>query len=407
MAWGVRARMTNPIIVDPVRDRENHLVNLVRLVSALLVAVGHARWAMLVDYDAAPQGFLQTLLFAVTSLGKQAVVVFFVLSGYWVGGTVLRHLRRESFTPTAYLSDRWVRLSLVLFPAILLTWVLDVAGGQLFPAADVYNGHTLNQPGVEPGYGRHDAATFVGNLFYVQGLLVPAFGTNNSLWSIGYEFWMYVIGAAIIVAARRRTAVTVTLAAGLFALGGMLGTALWWYLPTWLVGAAVAAVEPLILKRAAMRPALVAPARLVAVLATLATALIARSLSAGLNWVGVYGVAAISAVLIATLIARPQTTSEKKWFSWASVFAASCYSLYAIHAPILVFVVALLGLQTDSRLAADAGGWLALAALSIFLVICGWVFAQATERHTGAVRDWLRAQLANRAAATRARGDAM
>ena len=72
-------------------DDRNLWLDLIRGCSALLVCLSHLRNAMFVDYSALVHPNMAIKVFyAVTSFGHQAVMVFFVLSGYFVGGAVLR-----------------------------------------------------------------------------------------------------------------------------------------------------------------------------------------------------------------------------------------------------------------------------------------------------------------------------
>ena len=119
------------------RTSENRIINLVRAVAALLVVVGHVRVLLFQDYASAPHSAPMALLYAMTSLGPSAVIVFFVLSGYWVGGGALGKLRRGTFTWRGYASSRLTRLWLVLVPALILTWLVDHLRLLLRPAAAV------------------------------------------------------------------------------------------------------------------------------------------------------------------------------------------------------------------------------------------------------------------------------
>lgn len=69
------------------REERNLWLDLIRGSSALLVCLGHLRNAMLVDYSTLVHPNIAIKAFyALTSFGHQAVMVFFVLSGYFVGG---------------------------------------------------------------------------------------------------------------------------------------------------------------------------------------------------------------------------------------------------------------------------------------------------------------------------------
>jgi peptidoglycan/LPS O-acetylase OafA/YrhL len=65
-------------------------LNFSRWSAALLVLVNHARHLILVDLEEVKQQtlFVKALYF-VTGLGHEAVVIFFVISGFLVGGVTL------------------------------------------------------------------------------------------------------------------------------------------------------------------------------------------------------------------------------------------------------------------------------------------------------------------------------
>lgn len=100
-------------------------LDLARGITALLVCAGHLRAAMFVDYKdvTQPSGFSEKLFYIVTSLGHQAVVVFFVLSGFFVGGSVLKNANDFRFLD--YYTARLSRLWMVLVPALFFTLLVD------------------------------------------------------------------------------------------------------------------------------------------------------------------------------------------------------------------------------------------------------------------------------------------
>src|SRR5437868_5279704 len=102
-------------------NRGSTFLDLVRGLSALAVMAGHLRGLFFVPFDQAnaPTALIGAVYF-LTSLGHQAVVVFFVLSGYFIAGNVLRSLADQSWNWRGYLTRRLVRLSIVLIPALLL-----------------------------------------------------------------------------------------------------------------------------------------------------------------------------------------------------------------------------------------------------------------------------------------------
>ena len=103
------------------------------------------------------------------SIGHEAVIAFFVLSGYFVGGSVLRAERRQRFSWSKYLFQRITRLAAVLVPALILGWALDSAGLHLLHSTqNIYSG----PPGSEVAAGlaaRLTPLTFLGNLLLRPG----------------------------------------------------------------------------------------------------------------------------------------------------------------------------------------------------------------------------------------------
>ena len=48
---------------------------------------------------------------------------------------------------------------------------------------------------------RSTAPVFFGNLFFLQSVVSPVFGSNGPLWSLSYEFWYYILFPALMLAA--------------------------------------------------------------------------------------------------------------------------------------------------------------------------------------------------------------
>src|SRR4051794_10213043 len=99
----------------------NRALNVLRAAAAITVCVGHVRAYLLKPLEGNDFGAITSVMYALTSLGHGAVMVFFVLSGYFVGGSVLRGQARGTFRWSTYLTARTLRLWLVLGPAPCLT----------------------------------------------------------------------------------------------------------------------------------------------------------------------------------------------------------------------------------------------------------------------------------------------
>ena len=154
-------------VASPVMTRSFSVyLDLVRFLAAFLVLLHHARYL----YN--PGHFL-------FSLGHEAVIVFFLLSGYviaYVSDTKERTLRDYSIS-------RLARIYSVVVPAILLTGSFDFIGYSVDP--DAY----------PAGYQAWDLIPIrvIASLLFLNQvwfLSIQPF-SNVPYWSLGYEVWYY------------------------------------------------------------------------------------------------------------------------------------------------------------------------------------------------------------------------
>ena len=141
--------------------------------------------------DLPDAGLATSLFYAWTGLGREAVMVFFVLSGFLVGGAVMR--AGPAFDWRTYAIARLSRLWVVLVPALLLTAALDTCVASSWPSILSGSHYADWQSGPSPqGLYAKDWLTALGNLLFLQTLVVPVFGTNTPLWSLANESWYYL-----------------------------------------------------------------------------------------------------------------------------------------------------------------------------------------------------------------------
>jgi peptidoglycan/LPS O-acetylase OafA/YrhL len=168
-------------------------LDLVRGLSAITVCAGHLRAVMFVDHSKLQTSSLfHKIFYGVTGLGHEAVIVFFVLSGFFVGGSVLR--KKANFKWIDYVISRLSRLWIVLIPALVLTFIIDQLIVLVSP--EILNGSFYSLwgsgPSLHTAYS-NDMVTFFGNVFFLQNILTPVFGTNYPIWSLSNEFWYYIL----------------------------------------------------------------------------------------------------------------------------------------------------------------------------------------------------------------------
>jgi peptidoglycan/LPS O-acetylase OafA/YrhL len=180
-------------------SRLDHL-DLLRGLAAFLVLAGHSRAYIFQSFldlekgSAQLSAFVRAFYFA-TGLGHQAVMIFFALSGFLVGGKALDDILAYNFSWSRYLLRRLTRLWIVIVPALLLTLVLDCIGSEITSSVG-YDGryYDLYSEGPRaPADVDHSMLTFFGNLAFLQTIYVPTFGSNGPMWSLANEFWYYIL----------------------------------------------------------------------------------------------------------------------------------------------------------------------------------------------------------------------
>jgi peptidoglycan/LPS O-acetylase OafA/YrhL len=189
-----------------------------RGVAALYVVLFHATrflWAFGGGFDPTVAGDVHPLAnvwYGAMQYGQQAVLLFFVLSGFCIHYRQAREAlvpedRRQRFDLFDFARRRFRRLYPVLLVAIAATAALDFAGTLLNPGLysgdpAMYDG-ALGRPVVKDLVDRSYApGTLIGNLLLQSAIVVPAFGSNHALWSLAYEFWFYAAYPVFLVLSR-------------------------------------------------------------------------------------------------------------------------------------------------------------------------------------------------------------
>lgn len=350
-------------------------LDLLRGVSALLVCANHLRAAMFVDYAALKSNsILIKLFYFLTGLGAQSVIVFFVLSGFFVGGSVVK--RWQGFSFVDYVLARLIRLWIVLIPALLLTLVVDQfifqAAPDLFAGADFA---TINSG--PDGHYSSSFATFIQNLFFLQTVTAPVFGSNGPLWSLSNEFWYYMAFPLFFLVFDYKGKRYVQICAGLAVL--MLGaTILQEKMAGFLVWMFGAGVYCLPRKQWMNRPWALF---LLASMAFLAALVMSKShLVSGALEMGALGIGA-SLLILALRELPPMPRRLAAMTEWLS---RSSYTLYLVHFPFVLLAYALFFRGGQFTLNMHSGLLFGGALCALLLVAQG--FWSMFEKHTDRVK---------------------
>lgn len=180
----MRDKATNDRAV-PTEPRSLIALDMIRGLAALAVFLDHVRgnsFVAFADLPTAQQTPTVAALFALTRAGREAVLIFFVLSGFLVGGKLISRVRQHNFDVRQYASDRMTRILVPLVPICLFTAVIN---------STVF-------------HERLSLIQLLGNMTGLNGVLVTTLDNIAPLWTLAYEVWFYVLGgaAAYLVAGR-------------------------------------------------------------------------------------------------------------------------------------------------------------------------------------------------------------
>lgn len=376
-------------------------LDLSRWSAACIVFLGHLRDPLFLGYSEVAtrdRNLAIQLWYFVTGWHGEAVIIFFVISGYLVGGVASARASVGKFSSPDYAIDRCTRLYFVLLPALVLTAALDYLGATYLGAAGLY---THEQPMIVQKIATQafsNFATFpifVGNVFMLQTIACPSFGSNQPLWTISLEFWFYVVFGLMLLAwlsSRQRW----VWAAALLILFALLGTQFPFFLGLWLCGVAVAFVP----WRKAERPVIA----LLVFCGVLVGSRLGQDYFARLQG-GLIVRNYLTAIAFAWLVVsmRSVTFAPLERSVRINRFLADfSYSLYAIHFPLMLFLLSSLyatGYFTGigrGYSPTDHQGLLVYGFLIAAVYTSAWTFSQVTERQTWRARGFLKSALGTR-----------
>ncbi len=150
-------------------------LDLIRFLAAFAVLLCHGRGYFLPEYGQLPlaqKNILVFVFYALTRLGNEAVIVFFVLSGFLVGGKNIQRMLDKSFFWQNYAIDRFARI----FPPLLGCTIF------YYISALIYNGN----PSI---------CDCILNLLSLQCWVVDP--VVPPFWSLSFEVWFYIVTGCI------------------------------------------------------------------------------------------------------------------------------------------------------------------------------------------------------------------
>ncbi|MFB3161343.1 acyltransferase [Neobacillus sp. 179-J 1A1 HS] len=332
-------------------SKASSILDLLRFISAFIVFLFH---------------------FYVPLPGYQAVMVFFVLSGYFISATILKSLKENRWSWSEYFLKRVIRLWIVLLPCLISTFLLANLQMMLF-GSDQKIGNFL------------DVKSFLGNLFFLQGILVGNYGLNGPLWSLSYEFWYYILFPCLVfTVVSKKLSIKVLFALVFILISLFVGQRIMMYFLIWMTGALIPLVKPLKLKNNLVT-------YIILILATI-MAFFSTQYESG-DWVASWSnfapdfrVGVAFSILIYLIVSFYNDKPSIYKINIPKHLSGFSYTLYLAHYPlanlILTWLVSPLWPFSKTTLTIKM-------VFAGFVLLYSWFLALITERHTNKVRKFI------------------
>jgi peptidoglycan/LPS O-acetylase OafA/YrhL len=345
--------------------------DLIRALAAFAVLLHHIRPSFFVNYlDVSSKNPLIQIFYLISSKGYQSVMIFFVLSGFFISSSVVSSVAKSKWSWSIYMNQRITRLGVVLLPALLLTFMWNELSLLIFQDQALI--------------GEMNGPAFWMNLFFLQGIgPFPSimFGENDALWSLSIEFWFYILFPCMLLAFCSKSA-TGKIAYGVaaIALGLFLGKQVMPLFAIWLLGTVVLLI-----------PDFKAPRKLWYRLVLLSVPLTAfagafllsgRSKGFLINFI--VGLTFASLLYVIRVLFNQRTyQSQSALRSLVLRTAGFSYTLYLTHFPINNLLVSYLN---GNKLQPSAASFIIFTAIVLATILYAWIISMLTEDRTAEVR---------------------
>lgn len=358
------------------RREERGLLDTARWICAAAVAITHITGVVLRP----PGGYLGHVY---TNLGHCGVVIFFVLSGYLVGGGLLA--RRNDLKLSSYAVARFSRIYIVLIPALLLTMCLDGLAYLIDRDNPVYATVWPSAIfGETAAFDRYGPIEVISAIFSLEAF-TQTMGTAVPLWSLGFEWLFYFLFPGAVLAANfiaRRsgsrallcTTICVITVANVFIGFGQPYAALLWLI--WTAGAAASVVA----ERGAA-PGWLRYAGLAVCIVGVLLPILGRR--------GADPLIGIGFAVFLSSFPRDERGLNARFDRW---MAGRSYSLYVTHLPVVAFIAFLAnraGWLPVERLSPGPASLGLIAMMLAAIALVAMAFHHLYESRTDDLRAWL------------------
>jgi len=363
-------------------------LHMLRGLAAFYVMVGHVRWLIAapnVDFFSAPvslQNKISIYLLSIFRFGHEAVLVFFLLSGFVIHLSISKQIATGGtykFNFKDYFFKRFIRIYPPFILALIITFSLDIIAQKLLLTT---HSHTTPYPIINSSFNfNFSLPDLGGNLLFAYPQYAIFWGSDGPLWSLKYEWWFYLLYPLFIAVNRWNAWVSLLL---VFLIKVLVINLIYDYtlikdilvfFDIWFMGAIMADIFT---KRIKININFLIPLILLLPFCLFKSAWIGFMPSEFWPYFGnlLFGLGIIG--LIAICI-RFDSFLFKSVLSKALIFLGDIsFSLYIIHLPFLLFISGLL-MKQNSEGHLPNHFWFVLPSIA-FCTFLGWLCYQIVER---------------------------
>ena len=348
-------------------------LDLARSLAALFVFFNHLRYIIFLGFHEQQMGMAGKIFFFLTGFGHQSVIIFFVLSGFFITKSIIDSIDRNSWSAKRYAIQRLTRLWVVLIPALGFTFLLDTMAWDYFNFND--------------SPGRSSFLDFIKNMFFLQNYAGPTFGSNLALWSLGNEFWYYVLLPFVLfpLFCKKSRLLNITISIIVLAVG------------VWILGHLFVGTQGFVIfLMGSLVYIITRPGRkafhngffylgLLVFLVVLGMSRYARSHPE--LWDLALG---FSFAVLAFCWLRSRKSLAFKYERTAQFLSSFSYTLYVVHVPLMLFFCAMFQLSAEFL---STHTMMLYCLLAVIILVIAWLFYWMFERNTGLVRKYFEERL--------------
>jgi len=346
-------------------------LNLLRALSAFLVVFSHARsnfFQIFRDLEASSQTISSKLFYAVTLLSDDGVLIFFVLSGFLVGGRTLEKIiQGHPDNPRYFAISRGVRIIIPLVASILIGTIVGIMVG-----TDI------------------NFWIVLCNMLSLQGVLCNTMPGMDILWTMTYIVWFYVLIYGIVLISQPKVA-TKCWGVVIFILSLLVFTAAGRAVGTHRLFPFVFGIMAYYLKNYRLSRGLVLTSIIVMIASSMMIQLVKPSLSHETLDIPKYPIVVLESACIAILVSqivrcKPSSSLSCYIEKKSGFFASFSYSLYLIHLPVIVLMT-----HYGYPRSSVVNLW-SLALWLLGIVVCyviGYLFYLLVEKQTNRLKKYL------------------